>query len=111
MSEEYWQMKKHGYVNLDDYHHCKANYKATQRGKWGERTAEVLGNEKELFDYYFNRGYKGLSKDAAEADMKHDLDINRIGRDRAKNYNYASHKKLVLISVSIIKVSPKNIGD
>lgn len=38
MSEEYWQMKKHGYVNLDDYHHCKANYKATQRGKWGERT-------------------------------------------------------------------------
>lgn len=41
MSEEYWQMKKHGYVNLDDYHHCKANYKATQRGKWGERTAEV----------------------------------------------------------------------
>lgn len=36
MSEEYWQMKKHGYVNLDDYHHCKANYKATQRGKWGE---------------------------------------------------------------------------
>ena len=27
MSEEYWQMKKHGYVNLDDYHHCKANYK------------------------------------------------------------------------------------
>lgn len=22
--------------------------------------------------------------------MKHDLDINRIGRDRAKNYNYAS---------------------
>ena len=24
----------------------------------------------------FNRGYKGLSKDAAEADMKHDLDIN-----------------------------------
>ena len=90
MSEEYWQMKEHGYVNIDDYHHCKANYKATQRGKWGERTAEVLGNEKELFDYYFNRGYKGLSKDAAEADMKHDLDINRIGRNRAKNYNYAS---------------------
>lgn len=51
---------------------------------------KFLGNEKELFDYYFNRGYKGLSKDAAEADMKHDLDINRIGRDRAKNYNYAS---------------------
>ncbi len=90
MSDEYWLMKSHNYVKLDDYYHCKANFKAARRGELGEHTAEFLGNRKEDFDYYANRVYKGLNKKEAEADKMHDLNINQIGRNRAKNSNYGS---------------------
>ena len=43
--------------------------------------------------------------------MKHDLDINRIGRDRAKNYNYASPQEACADFREYNKFFPKNIGD
>lgn len=39
MASEYFKMKNHGYKNLDDYHHCKANYNAAARGPYGYNTA------------------------------------------------------------------------
>ncbi len=84
MYDEYRLMRSHDYQYLDDYYHCKANYKAARRGEIGEKTAEFLGNKKEKIDYYKNRFYKGLSKQEAYDDYKHDLSINKIGRERAK---------------------------
>lgn len=34
MSEEYWQMKKHGYVNLDDYHRKEENGESVRQKFW-----------------------------------------------------------------------------
>lgn len=49
-----------------------------------------MGNIKEDFDYYWNQGYKGLSRSAAEDDRQHDLQVNQIGRERAKKGAYSS---------------------
>ena len=54
LASEYFKMKNHGYKNLDDYHHCKANYNAAARGPYGYNTAKTLGDAKEQFDFYWN---------------------------------------------------------
>ena len=90
MITEYLKMKNHGYKYLDDYHHCKANYNATSRGHYGEITAQQLGDIKEQFDFYWNQLYKGKSKQEAIDDRTHDLDVNTIGRSRAKLKMYNS---------------------
>ncbi len=84
MYKEYKLMKSHNYTKVDDYYHCKANYNAAKRGKYGEATARVLGNLKEGFDYQWNQHYKGLSKNAAIEDMNNDLTVNAEGIRRAK---------------------------
>lgn len=90
MHKEYKLMKSHNYKNLDDYHHCKANYNAAKRGKVGEITAEAAGNLKEGFDYYWNQKYKGLSKKDAMMDYINDTSINQYGRNKAKVNHWKS---------------------
>lgn len=85
----YTTMKKANTKNTDNYYHCKANYEATQRGKSGEITAIILGNEKEAFDYLKNR-VRGFSVKDAINDYDNDLSINKIGRNKAKSGLYSS---------------------
>ncbi len=91
MSKEYFKMKSHNYVKLDDYHHCKANYNEAKRGIAGYNTAKYLGDLKESFDYYRNMWYKGFSARDAQRDKEHDLLVNADGRLKgaATTYNNA----------------------
>lgn len=90
MTKEYFKMKNHGYKNLDDYYHCKANYNAASRGPGGYNTAKFLGDIKEEFDFYKNKLYKGLSEKEAIIDKQHDLAVNAIGRIRGDSGLYNS---------------------
>ena len=90
LTTEYFNMKNHGYKNLDDYHHCKANYNAAARGPLGYNTAKYLGDAKEKFDFYWNQLYKGKSEQEAIADRNHDLGVNAIGRLRGDSGLYNS---------------------
>ena len=90
MATEYFKMKDHGYKNLDDYHHCIANYNAASKGPWGYSTAKFLGDAKEQFDFYRNKMYKGLDNNQATIDKQHDLSINAIGRLRGDSRLYNS---------------------
>ena len=92
MYSEYKLMKSHKYKYLDDYYHCKANYNAAKRGNLGEMTATVLGNGKEAVDYFKNRLYKGLPFQASIKDYWNDINVNKIGRERASNDKYSSAK-------------------
>ena len=88
MASEYFKMKNHGYKNLDDYHHCKANFNAAARGPYGYNTAKALGDAKEKFDFYWNQYYKGLDEDEAQKDRFHDLRVNATGRLRGNSGVY-----------------------
>lgn len=88
MASEYFKMKNHGYKNLDDYHHCKANFNVAARGPYGYNTAKALGDAKEKFDFYWNQYYKGLDEDEAPKDRFHDLRVNATGRLRGNSGVY-----------------------
>lgn len=88
MASEYFKMKKHGYKNLDDYHHCKANYNAAQRGPYGYNIGKTFGDAKEKFDFYWNKAYKGMEESAAQKDRLNDLAVNAIGRLRGDSGLY-----------------------
>ena len=83
MANEYCKMKGHNYTNLDNYHHCKANYAATKFGKYGEEIAQNLAREKEIFDYFWNIFYKGLTRSEAYNDYINDTTVNLTGNARA----------------------------
>ena len=83
MANEYCKMKGHNYTNLDNYHHCKANYAATKFGKYGEEIAQNLAREKEIFDYFWNIFYKGLTRSEAYNDYINDTIVNLTGNARA----------------------------
>ena len=91
LNRNYWDMRRDNTIGNDDYFHCKGNFEATQRGVYGEKTAELLGDVKENYDYYKNRLVKGLSVIDAYADYLHDKDVNLQGRQQAKSglYNRA----------------------
>ena len=88
MANEYFNMKNHGYKNLDDYHHCKANFNAAARGPYGYNTAKFLGDAKEQFDFHWNKAYKGLKENDAQNDKNHDEIVNAIGRLRGDSGLY-----------------------
>ncbi len=88
MVSEYFKMKIHGYKNLDDYHHCKANYNAASRGPYGYNIAKTLGDAKEKFDFYWNQYYKGLNEHEDQKDRSHDLGVNALGRLRGDSKLY-----------------------
>lgn len=79
MASEYFKMKNHNYTRLDDYHHCKANYNAADRGPLGILVAKTLGDLKEHIDYYKNIWYNGLSPQEALVDKRHDQNVNAEG--------------------------------
>ena len=94
LNRNYWDMKRDNTIGGDDYFHCKANYDATSRGFWGEKTAEILGNLKEDIDYFDNQWRKGLTKEEASLDRKHDKRVNEIGRQRKKAVYILTPEKL-----------------
>ena len=87
---EYAKMKNHKYVNLDDYHHCKVNYNGAKLGQYGDNMADQLGIMKEWYDKLYNRHVKKLPERRVQDDFIHDLQIDAIGRARAKFGNYES---------------------
>lgn|GEM_PF-562284 len=93
MTKSYFDMKKDNTIGADDYFHCKANFEAANRGNYGAKTAEWLGDKKEDFDYYYNQLWKGLSQQEAEEDRLHDKRINKIARQRAKRRLYLDSKR------------------
>ena len=92
MTKNYFNMKKDKTINGDDYFHCLANYEAASRGPLGAKTAQAVGDYKELFDYYYNQYKKGLSQPAAYRDYVHDRLINQIGRQQAKMGIYSNSR-------------------
>lgn len=88
----YLDMKRDRTKFADDYFHCKANFEAAQRGKYGAITAKYLGDTKEAFDYFKNRVYNGLSPVEAYADYLHDKDVNLQGRHQAQTGLYKNSK-------------------
>ncbi|MCM1324652.1 MAG: hypothetical protein NC218_11065 [Acetobacter sp.] len=84
----YKDMKQDNTVGSDDYFHCKANFEAAKRGKYGEKTAELLGNAKERVDYFKNRIFRNLSPFEAYLDYLHDKDVNLQGRQQVKSSLY-----------------------
>ena len=55
--------------------------------------ARILGDTKELYDYYANQIYKGLPQIRAYNDYLWDKGINQISRQRAKDMLYLNHKE------------------
>ncbi len=92
MYGNYYDMKIDNTEKADDYFHCKANFEAAQRGKWGEKTAEYLGDAKERTDYFKNRIYRGLSAQESYVDYLHDKDVNAQGRFQAKTGLYKNSR-------------------
>lgn len=82
-------MHSHNWQKLDDYYHCKANYNATKKGNIGEITATITGNYKEAFDYFKNRA-RGNTFQEAINDYWNDINVNAVGRKRAKENNNLS---------------------
>ncbi len=93
MVRNYFDMKSDNTIGGDDYFHCKGNYEAAQRGMYGKLAAKVLGNEKEVFDYFKNRYYKGMSYPDALADYWHDRDVNFQARELVDNPFYSDSKE------------------
>lgn len=93
MSRNYFDMKEDKTKKADDYFHCKANFEAANRGKYGAKTAQWLGDRKEDFDYYYNQLWKGLTPEQAEEDKLHDKMINKIARQRAKKRLYSNSRE------------------
>lgn len=93
MAKNYFDMRFDNTVGNDDYFHCKANYEATQRGKYGEAVAQALGDEKEFFDYYKNIYLKGMTPEKAYADYLRDKAINELSRHLVKDDVYYNSRE------------------
>lgn len=75
------------YVDLSaEYYHSKANCEATQLGNVGEKTANLLGILRELFDIPKELLFKGQSIEQALNNSLHDLKVNEEGRRYGKEY-------------------------
>jgi hypothetical protein len=92
LSNAYFDMRKDNTIGNDDYFHCVGNFNAARRGNVGGKTAEVLGDAKEVKDYYYNQIVKGYSQPKAYKDYLWDTGINKISRQRAENDLYLNHK-------------------
>lgn len=90
--KSYFDMRDDNTIGNDDYFHCVGNFNATREGDIGEKTAEVLGDAKEVKDYYYNQIVKGFPEQKAYRDYLWDTGINKISRQRAKNDLYLNHR-------------------
>lgn len=93
MTKNYFDMKRDNTKKADDYFHCKANYEATKRGKYGENFASKWGDRKELVDLFRNILFKNMGFYDAFIDYLHDTVVNAEGRQKSKNDVYLSGKE------------------
>ena len=70
------EMEEDATIGNDKFFHCKANYEAAKRGKWGEFVAKTLSTARE-FPY-------GVMKDGIQASSD-DWEANRRGWQGAKS--------------------------
>ncbi len=70
------EMETDGYIGNDKFFHCKANYEAAKRGKWGEFAAKTMSAVRE-FPY-------GTIKNGIQ-DTSDDWEANRRGWQGAKS--------------------------
>ena len=75
-------------TTTDNYYHCLGNYNASSRGYYGTKTAEVIGDVRENFDYLKNIVRKG--KMIADIDEQNDRNVNLNSRNMAKSGIYNS---------------------
>lgn len=73
--DNYNEMKKSKIIGSDKFFHCKANYEAAQRGKWGEFVGKAMSAVRE-FPY-------GIVKDGLQS-VSDDWEANRRGWRGAK---------------------------
>lgn len=97
------EMKNTG-TTIDNYYHCKGNYNAAQRGQWGVKTANLIGNVRENFDYYKNL-FRGISRTEALQDKRNDLSVNQDGINMAQSGQYDSAEE------ACNKYRPDNYND
>ena len=72
----------------DNYYHCLGNYNAASRGDYGDKTAEIIGNARENFDYLKNIVKNG--KMIANLDDQNDRTVNLDSRNMAQSGQYNS---------------------
>ena len=72
----------------DNYYHCLGNYNAASRGDYGAKTAEIIGNARENFDYLKNIVKNG--KMIANLDDQNDRTVNLDSRNMAQSGQYNS---------------------
>lgn len=85
-----YDLMYNGWKYLDDYYHCKAHYQSAARSPKHAKRMKKLGELKEEFDFYNNIILKGLTWEQAVLDRYHDLNVNQMGRDKAKSGIYNS---------------------
>lgn len=73
----------------DKYFHCKANYEATDRGWFGELSANALSDVKELKDQRYSKH--------SQSDVDADQNANKHGRNAAKSGKYNSAQEACAI--------------
>lgn len=77
-------------TTTDNYYHCLGNYNAASRGYYGTRTAEVIGDVREIADWGMNKLFKNKSFSQSNADFKNDRNVNLDSRNMAKSGRYNS---------------------
>lgn len=92
LTKSYIDMRIDNTIGNDNYFHCVGNFNASRRGNIARETAKILGDTKELYDYYINQICKGLPQEKAYNDYLWDKKINQIGRQRAEDMLYLHHK-------------------
>ena len=75
MYQNYKDMKNNNLVGADNFFHCKANYEAAKRGKWGEIVGKSISTGRELY---------GLIKGDPLSDTLKDWRANTMGWNGAK---------------------------
>ena len=83
--DQYFTMRNENVRQNDHYNHAMANSRATQRGPLGEKTAKVLSDAREVFDYIFKGDSRG--------EVRKDQTANRHGRSIQPGQNPADHNK------------------
>jgi hypothetical protein len=93
LTKSYFDMRADNTIGNDDYFHCVGNFNAARKGDVASKIAEIVGDTKEVYDYYENQYLKNMSQSNAYDDYINDKGINQIGRQRAKDVVYLNSKE------------------
>ncbi len=83
---QYQIMRRENIIGNDHYNHAMANSRATQRGKFGKITAQVLSFIREATDV--------LRKGDSDIDIREDNVANRYGRNILPNESPEEHNAI-----------------